>query len=98
MHGHVSRNWTLNLNRLGAVTFLGVELASVHRFDVHNVTLGMNAAAGAVWSRDNCATSRIETKISLVHQLFVEARVNRGVIIGYYSLRVDLNTVFEKFV
>lgn len=50
MHWHVSGHWTLDLNRLGAVSFLGVELASVHGLDVHNVTLGMDAAAGGVWS------------------------------------------------
>jgi len=50
VHRHVSGDWTFDLYRLGTVTLLGVELTSVHGLNVHNVTLGMNATAGAVWS------------------------------------------------
>ena len=50
VHWHVSGHWTIDLYRLGTVTLLGVELTSVHGLDVHNVTLGMNAATSAVWS------------------------------------------------
>ena len=50
VHWHVSGHWTFDLYRLGTVTLLGVELTFVHGLDVHNVTLGMNAATSAVWS------------------------------------------------
>jgi hypothetical protein len=103
VHVHVSAHRTLDLDGLRAVTLLSVELASVHRLDVHDVALGMDSTCVGVGCRDDCATSRVEAKVSLVHQLFVEAGVDGSVVVGgdgmvLVVLRVDLSAVLEEFV
>jgi hypothetical protein len=103
VHVHVSAHRTLDLDGLRAVTLLGVELASIHRLDVHHVTLGVNTTGVAVGCRDDCAASRVEAEVRLVHQLFVEAGVDGSVVVGgdgvvLIVLWVDLSAVLEEFV
>ena len=81
MHIDITIHRALNLNSLSAVSFLRVQLTTVHLFYLHHVTLRM-LPAGVIRRRHNCLPSRIETEVSLVHELLVEARVNGGVIVG----------------
>jgi len=103
VHVHISAYRTLDLDGLRAVTLLSVELASVHRLDVHDVALGVNTAGVVVGCRDDCAASRVEAEVRLVHQLFVEAGIDGSVVVGsdgmvLIVLRVDLGSVLEEFV
>ena len=81
MHIDITIHGALHLNGLSAVSFLRVQLTTVHLFYLHHVTLRM-LPAGVIRRRHNCLPSRIETEVSLVHELLVEARVNGGVIVG----------------
>ena len=81
MHIDITIHGTLHLDGLCAVSFLRVQLTTIHLLYLHHVTLRM-LPAGVVRRRDNCLPSRIETEVGLVHELLVEARVNGGVIVG----------------
>ena len=81
MHIYIAIHRALHLDGLCAVSFLRVQLTTVHLLYLHHVTLRV-LPAGVIRRGDNCLPRRIETKVGLVHELLVETRVNRGVIVG----------------
>ena len=81
MHIDITIHGTLHLDGLCAVSFLRVQLTTVHLLYLHHITLRM-LPASVVRRRDDCLPGGIETKVCLVHELLVEARVNGGVIVG----------------
>ena len=101
---------TLDLNCLCSVSFLSVQFTSlsvdVHRLDRHQVSLHVMTVVsrGIVWSRNNCLTSRVEAKVSLVHQLLIERLIDCGVVICYcicvmHTLGIEfISSVLQQFV
>lgn len=73
MHVNSVGNWAFNLNRLGSVALLRVQLTTVtnagDRVNEHHRVFGM---VGAVWSVDNCLPGWVEAEVRLVHKLFIE--------------------------
>jgi len=88
---HIPVDRALYLNRLCAVPLLRVQLAAVpthvHRLDGHHVAVSM--ATCVIRSGNDRLASRIEAKVSLVHQLLVERTVHRSVVV-LDRVRVDL--------
>lgn len=72
MHIDITIHRALHLDGLCAVSFLRVQLTTVHLFYLHHITLRM-LPAGVIRRGDNSLPSRIETEVCLVHELLVEA-------------------------
>ena len=84
---------------LCAVSFLRVQLTTIHLLYLHHVTLRM-LPAGVVRRGDDCLPRWVEAKVRLVHQLVVETRVYVRVVV-LYRLVVDVLlrlAVLEQFV
>ena len=81
MHIDITIHGALHLDGLSAVSFLRVQLTTVHLLYLHHVTLRM-LPAGVIRRRDNSLPGRVETKVGLIHELLVKARVDGGVIVG----------------
>ena len=62
MHIDITIHGTLHLDGLCAVSFLRVQLTTVHLLDLHHITLRM-LPAGVVRRRDDCLPGGIETKV-----------------------------------
>ena len=104
MHIDITIHGALHLDGLSAVSFLRVQLTTVHLLYLHHVTLRM-LPAGVIRCGDNSLPGRVETKVGLIHELLIETRVNGGVIVGdslivVVSSRtlVHLGTVLEELV
>ena len=83
MHVHtLIAHGALDLDSLGSVTFLGVQLPSVtaHWLDRHDLTLVV-AGSIIVRGRNNGLSCWVETEVCLVHELLVEGRVDGGVVV-----------------
>ena len=80
VHVDVAVHGGLDLDGLGAVALLRVQLAPVHWLDVHDVALVV-LAARVVRRRDNRLSGRVETEVGLVHKLLIEARVHSRVVV-----------------
>lgn len=106
MHVHVPIHRALYLDRLSPVALLSVKLTAVNRFDLHHVTLLAMAAAGIVRRRDDCLSGRVETEVSLIHQLIIERRVDccvivldsLGVVVAVVAALINLGSVLEQLV
>ena len=106
MHVHVGVHRTLDLNRLRAIPLLRVQLTPIHRLNLHHiVALRMACALRVVRRRYDGLSGWVEAKVSLIHKLLVETRIDRRVIVGYgligrwSSVRIDLLCpVLEQFV
>lgn len=72
VHMDLCVHGALDLNRLCPVPLLSVQLAAIHRINMHHFTALMILASRSVGCRDNGLASRIVAKVRLVHQLFVE--------------------------
>ena len=72
VHMDLCVHGALDLNRLCPVPLLSVQLAAIHRINIHHFTALMILAICSVGCRDNGLASRIVAKVRLVHQLFVE--------------------------
>ena len=81
MHIDITIHRALHLDGLCAVSFLRVQLTTVHLFYLHHITLRV-LPAGVIRRGDNSLPSRIETEVCLVHELLVEAWIDGGVIVG----------------
>ena len=104
MHIHIAIHRALYLDGLRAVSLLRVQLTTVHLLYLHHVTLRV-LSTGVIRRGDDCLPRRVETEVGLVHQLLVEARVDRGVIVGDRLVvvmggrtLVDLGAVLEELV
>ena len=97
-------NRALYLNGLRSVALLSVELATVHGLDVHDVARPTVRTARVIRSRHDRLACWIEAKVRLVHQLLVEARVHRRVVVVdglvdvVSALGVDLGSILEELV
>ena len=69
VHMHIRANWALDLYRLRAVTLLSVQLAAIHRLNLHHVSTLRVHSGGVVRSGHNGASSRVEAEVCLVHEL-----------------------------
>ena len=104
VHVHLSVHRTLDLDRLRPVSLLCVELTAIHSLYVHDITALMVLASGAVRRGHDCLPGRIVAEVRLVHQLLVERRVDRGVIIldrllvVLHARLVHLSPVLEQLV
>lgn len=101
----VAIDGTLYLYGLCSVPLLSVQLASVHGLNVHEVALTTVCTARVVRGRHDGLASRVEPKVGLVHQLLVETRVNRCVVIVHCLVCVvgprsciHLRPVLKQFV
>jgi hypothetical protein len=65
--GNSSYGWTLN--RLSTVSLLGVQLLSVNSLSIQAVKHDLSVA---ILRLDKRVSSRIKSKVSLVHELFVK--------------------------
>ena len=101
----VSIDGALDLDGLRAVTLLCVQLTPVHRLDVHDVSLPSMRPTCVVRCRYYRLASRIESKVGLIHELLIEARIDGCVVVGDGALSImmastlgsslDLGTIFE---
>ena len=110
VHVHTRVHWALNLNGLGSVAFLRVQLApvtaDVHWLDRHHVSLHVVTVVArcVVRGGHDCLASWVESKVGLVHQLLVEGGVHIGVVVGDGVLVVDTlgvelgASILEQFV
>jgi len=104
VHVHLSVHRTLDLDRLRAVSLLCVKLTAIHSLYVHDITALMVLASCAVRRGHDCLPGRIVAEVRLVHQLLVERRVDRGVIIldrllvVLHARLVHLSPVLEQLV
>ena len=104
VHVHLTIHRTFDLNRLRPVSLLCVKLTAIHGLDVHNVTALVVLARGAVRRRHNRLPSGVVAEVCLVHQLLVERRVHRSVIVldcllvVLHTCLVHLGTVLEQLV
>jgi hypothetical protein len=106
VHVHVPVHRALYLDRLSPVALLSVKLTAVNRLDLHHITLLAMAAASIVGRGDDCLSGRVETEVGLVHQLIIERRVDRcvivldslGVVVVVVASLINLGSVFEQLV
>ena len=106
MHIDVRIHRTVDLDRLSSVSLLGVQFTPIHRLNLHHVfTLWVASSLRVIRRRNNGLSRRIEAKVCLIHELLVETRIDRGVVVGYgligrrSSVRIDLLCpVLEQFV
>ena len=68
----VAIDGALYLDGLCSVSLLRVQLAPVHRLNVHQVALATVSAARVVRSGHDGLACGVEAKISLVHELLIE--------------------------
>ena len=82
MHVNVGVHWTLDLYRLSSVPLLRVQLTPIHRLNLHHiVALRMACALRVVRCRYDGLSGWVEAKVSLIHKLLVETRIDRGVVV-----------------
>ena len=84
MHVDVCIHWTVYLDRLSSVPLLSVKFTSVHRLYLHHVvTLWVPRALRIIRRGYDGLPRWVEAKVCLIHQLLVETRIDRGVIVSY---------------
>ena len=81
VHVHAgAANGTLDLNSLGSVSLLGVQIRSIPptgcRFDRHNSFASMVVCSVVIRSSYNGSSSWVEAKVSLVHKLLIEGGID----------------------
>ena len=82
MHVNIGVHRTLDLNRLRAIPLLSVQLTPIHRLNLHHiVALRMACALRVVRRRYDGLSGWVEAKVSLIHKLLVETRIDRGVVV-----------------
>ena len=92
MHVHVGVHRTLDLNRLRAIPLLCVQLTPIHRLNLHHIfALRMACALRVVRCRYNGLSGWVEAKVSLIHKLLVETRIDRCVVVlnGLIGVRLS---------
>ena len=73
VHVDVTVHRTLDLDCLSAVTLLCIEFTTIHGFNLHDVTLTTVLSTSVVRSRYDGLPRWIESKVSLIHKLLIEA-------------------------
>ena len=90
----------LDLDGLGPVAFLSVQLTSIHRLNIQDAAIATLVTRAVVRGGNDGLAGWIESKVRLVHQLVIEARVDIRVVVldGLRVLcccRVHLRTILE---
>ena len=82
MHVNVGVHWTFDLYRLSSVPLLRVQLSPIHRLYLHHiVALWVARPLRIVRRRDDGLPRWVEAKVSLIHKLLIETRIDRGVVV-----------------
>ena len=105
VHVDVTVHRTLDLDCLSAVTLLCIEFTTIHGFNLHDVTLTTVLSTSVVRSRYDGLPRWIESKVSLIHKLLVEARIDicvvvcdsLGVVVTTLAARLSI-IILEEFV
>ena len=82
MHVNVGVHRTLDLYRLSSIPLLCVQLTPIHRLYLHHiVALWVTRPLHIIRRGYDGLPRRIEAKVSLIHELLIETRIDRRVVV-----------------
>ena len=82
MHVNGAVHRTVDLNRLRSIPLLRVQLTPIHRLYLHHiVALWVTRPLHIIRRGYDGLPRRIEAKVSLIHELLIETRIDRRVVV-----------------